>query len=198
MLTGAEQRTEANAVIDSTVGKVSSANELYALAAQYSGLNDEKSSERVLRLAYAKDQKLPSVCNDLGYLLADKGRELAFAEQLLTTACQAEPDNSAYLDSLGWLLYKRSKFEAAVERLEQAVAAGEPADPVVLDHAGDAFYRANQQKKAGERWQQAVDAIKDRGTADPQLRLRIEQKLRQLNEKTPVVVAPVAGASEGE
>jgi Tfp pilus assembly protein PilF len=194
VLAADNQRSAAGQALDKAVGRVASAPELYYLASQYSLIGDDKAAERVLRKAYGYDPNAASVCNDLGYLLTDQGRELPFAEALLTRAATLEPDNAAYLDSLGWLLYKRGKFDEAAKRLEEAVAAAVPVDPVVLDHAGDAHYQAKQPERSAERWQQAVDAIKARGTQDPQLRLRIEQKLRQLQQKTPVVVAPVVQA----
>lgn len=193
-LAGEDRRADAVGVLDKATAAAKSASELYFLASQYGGLGDEKAAERVLRQAHGIDADYAAVCNDLGYLLTDQGRELEFAESLLQTAVAAEPDNAAYLDSLGWLLYKRGKFAEAAGQLEGAVLAVKPIDPVVLDHAGDALYRSNNPTLAADRWRQAVEAIKERGTNDPQLRLRVEQKLRQLEQKSPVVVAPVANA----
>ena len=72
------------------------------------------------------------------------------------------------------------------------VAASDHGDPVVLDHSADALHRIDMHDLAKQRWTQAVEAIKQRSTSDPQLRLRVEQKLRQVNEKQKVDVAPVA------
>ena len=190
----ADDRGEAYRVLEQAVAAATAAPPLYLLASQYSNIGDTKSAERVLRLAHDRYREFAPVCNDLGFLLADQGRDLGFAEQLLKTAVDREPDNAAYLDSFGWLLYKRGKFDDAAKLLESAVTVSSPSDPVVLDHAGDALYQSKQTGQSAERWQQAIDAIKQRGSSDPQLRLRVEQKLRQLKDKTPVVVAPVAKA----
>ncbi len=187
-----EQKPEALEALERAVQQSMSANELYMLANQYSLLGDLKTSEQVLRKALKVDPENTSVCNDLGYVLVDQGRDLDDAESLLWKAVGAELENPVYLDSLGWLLYKRGRFGEASQYLEQAVNASEPSDPVVLDHAADALQRLDKTDQAKQRWTQAVDAIKQRGTSDPQLRLRIEQKLRQLNEKQQVDVAPVA------
>lgn len=191
-----EQKPEALSILEHAVQQSKSANELYMLANQYTVLGDLKGSEQVLRRALQVDPDNPSVCNDLGYVLADQGRELDFAEALLWKAVGAEMENPAYLDSLGWLLYKRGRFAEASQYLEQAVNASDPSDPVVLDHSGDALQRLEKADEAKKRWTQAVDAIKTRGASDPQLRLRIEQKLRQLNAKQKVDVAPVAQQQE--
>ncbi|MGN6728185.1 MAG: tetratricopeptide repeat protein [Tepidisphaeraceae bacterium] len=192
VLSGDQQNTEAVSVLDRAAAKAQSASELYYLSSQYSGMGDNKSSEQLLRRALEKDPDSAPVCNDLGFLLAEQGRDLDFAEKLLWKACGLEPDNPAYLDSLGWLLYKRSSFGQAVQYLQQAVSASDPVDPTVLDHAGDAAYRNKQTDMARYCWMRAVDAVKQRGSNDPQLRLRLEQKVRQLDAKQKVDVAPVA------
>ena len=191
VLSADEQRTEAIAVLDHASG-AKSASELYFLSSQYSGLGENKSAERVLRRALEIDPTNVAVCNDLGFLLADDGRELDQAETLLNRAVAAAPKNPAYLDSLGWLLYKRSKFADSADYMAQAIAASDPADPVVLDHAGDAFYRNKEADKAAKAWNEAIIAIRDRGTNDPQLRLRIERKLKQAADKQAVDLAPLA------
>ena len=72
------------------------------------------------------------------------------------------------------------------------MSASDPVDPTVLDHAGDAAYRNKQTDMARNCWMRAVDAVKQRGSNDPQLRLRLEQKVRELDAKQKVDVAPVA------
>ncbi|MDB5328594.1 MAG: hypothetical protein JWM57_4163 [Phycisphaerales bacterium] len=194
VLAADEQRSAASTALEKAAAAAQTAPQIYFIASQYSGIGDDKSSERLLRKAHDLDANFAPVCNDLGYLLADQGRDLSMAEELLQRAVALEPDNAAYLDSLGWLLYKRGKFAEAAERLEKAVKVSTPVDPVVLDHAGDALYQHKQPNESAQRWQQAVDAIKERGTNDPQLRLRVEQKLQKLKDKAPVPVAPVAKA----
>ncbi|HEY0008274.1 MAG TPA: tetratricopeptide repeat protein, partial [Tepidisphaeraceae bacterium] len=169
---------------------VSSASQLYQIAALMTQLGETAASERILRRSHELDPNHPATCNDLGYMLADEGRELDFAEKLLWRAVGAEPDNPAYVDSLGWLLYKRGKFAEASQYLEQAVQASEPPDAVVLDHAGDAAHRVGQIDRAKQHWKQAVDMLRQRTGHDPQLRLRVEQKLRQLETGADVGVAP--------
>ena len=192
VLSADQQNTEAAAVLDRAVNAVTNSSQLYYLSSQYSAMGDNKSSEAVLRKAYEKDPNSAAVCNDLGFMLADEGRDLGFAEKLLWKAVGIERDNPAYLDSLGWVLYKRSNFGQALQYLQQALNDSDPVDPGVLDHAGDAAYRNKQTEEARAYWIQAIDAVRDRGASDPQLRLKLEQKVRQLDAKQVVDVAPVA------
>ena len=190
MLEAADRSPEALRLLDRSIAATNSAAEWYQLASLLTPLGESAASEKLLRRAQQLDGNFAPVCNDLGYLLADSGRELDFAEALLYRAVGLEPENPAYIDSLGWLLYKRGKFAEARKYLDQALAASDPADPVVLDHAGDAAYRTGDTKSATARWQDAITHIRQRGSSEPQLRLKIEQKLRQLQSSQPVDVAP--------
>lgn len=189
VLSASDRKPEAIRLIENAASEVRSAPELYQLSAIASSLNELELSERLLRRSYASDSSYPATCNDLGYLLADANRELDFAEQLLLKAVAAEPENAAYVDSLGWVLYKRGKYADALKYLELAVAVSDPADPIVLDHAADAAYRMDSKDIARQRWQTALDRLRQRPSNDPQLRLRIEHKLRQLTAGEPVDVA---------
>ncbi len=190
LLEAADRRPEAIRLVERSIEATRSAPEWYQLASLLSQLGESTAYEQLLRRAQRVDGNYAPVCNDLGYLLADSGRELDFAEGLLYRAVGLEPENPAYIDSLGWLLYKRGKFEEARKYLEQALAASDPADPVVLDHAADAAYRTGDLKAAAAHWQAAINHIRQHGASEPQLRLRIEQKLRQLQANQPVDVAP--------
>ncbi len=189
LLQASDRTAEAIQLLERAATKVQSAAELYQVSAMLTQLNQQATAEKVLRQSHNADPMFAATCNDLGYLLADSGRELDFAEELLYRAVGMEPENAAYIDSLGWLLYKRSKFDEAKKYLEQALSASDPADPVVLDHAADAAYRTGDTNAAKRYWDLAIDQIKKQGTSEPQLRLKIEQKLKQLSQSQPVDVA---------
>jgi len=104
-----------------------------------------------------------SALNDLGYLWADRGKNLARALRMVRKAVEAEPENVAYLDSLGWALYRLERFDEAVEQLEKALETaaqqGEEPDGVILDHLGDAYHAAGREIKARATWRQALEAL---------------------------------------
>ncbi|MBC7782256.1 MAG: tetratricopeptide repeat protein [Burkholderiales bacterium] len=191
-----DRKPEAIRALEQSAAAVQSAPELYQLSSMAQQLGEMDMAERLLRRSLAADTAFAPACNDLGYVLADTGREMDFAESLLWKAVGLQPDNAAYLDSLGWVLYKRGKFEDALKYLRQALEASEPADPVVLDHTADAAYRAGHLTDARTYWDRAIAQIKNQPSADPQLRLRIEQKLRQHASSQPVDVAPIEPATQ--
>jgi len=56
--------------------------------------------------ALALDGSSTTALNGLGYVLADGGSDLTRALTLCKKACDADPENPAYLDSLGWVYCK--------------------------------------------------------------------------------------------
>ena len=97
--------------------------------------------------------------NDLGYLWADAGKNLALARRLIEEAVADKPDDAAYRDSLGWVLFRLGKYHEAVVQLEKAAAGSKP-DGTVLDHLGDAYDKAGRHDKAVEAWRKAVECFR--------------------------------------
>ncbi len=104
------------------------------------------------RDALALAPRSPEVNNFLGYLLADRGRDLEEAHALIRVALEADPDNGAYLDSLGWVLYRLGRLEEARQLLERALMLT-GGDPVIHEHLGDVFAALRQAERAREQYQ---------------------------------------------
>jgi tetratricopeptide (TPR) repeat protein len=170
---------------------------LYFIAHLYTRIDQPRLSEQVLEDVLRADPSFAAAANDLGYTLADSDRDLDRAETLIRRAVEVEPSNPMFLDSLGWVLYKRGQIGEARRFLEQAVAGARAADPVVLDHLGDALYRLNEQDLARRNWELAQSRIPE--AADRQdhntLKLKLQQKLKQLEQHQPVSVAPSTHAA---
>jgi tetratricopeptide (TPR) repeat protein len=112
--------------------------------------------------------------NDLGYLWADRNKNLERAKRMIEKAVEAEPDNMAYRDSLGWVLFRLEKHPQAVAELEKA-AAGKKPDGVVLDHLGDAYLKVNRRDKAVETWRKAAEVF--RGEKETEKAAGVEKKI---------------------
>ena len=116
--------------------------------------------------------------NDLGYLWADRGKNLQRAEKMIRKAVKAQPENPAYLDSLGWVLFRLGKFDKAVTHLEKAVTNPSGSDATIWDHLGDCYHRLGKIENAKDAWQKALDDAKKQSTPDKKMIERIEQKLK--------------------
>lgn len=186
---------EASRVLDAARAALAKdPDQLYAVAHLYERIDQKTMTEEVLEQVLTIDPHHAGANNDLGYTWADQGKNLAQAEELIRVAVEAEPDNQSYLDSLGWVEYKRGKFEEARTFLDRALAPSTRPDPVVLDHMGDVLYRLARVTDAAKEWKRSLQRLQEVGsTRDDlrQLKLQLEQKLRQQEQGQPVNVAPV-------
>jgi len=165
----------------------------YALAGAYWAAKKRDEAEVELRAILDVDPDYAAACNDLGYYLADQGRDLDEAERLIRLAIandridrrksgHGEPENAAYLDSLGWVLFRRGRLAEARAELERAGALHAGAtDPVVWDHLGDVLFRLGEKDDAKRTWEKSRRLYENlpRGSARAGLD-RLEELKRKL------------------
>ena len=114
--------------------------------------------------------------NLVGYILAERGEELAESEALIRKALSQDPDNGYYVDSLGWVLYQKGEFPAAVAALERAVELTEEKDALILEHLGDAYSKAGRLPEAQRTYLRAQTLDPDRTSLGTKL-ADLESKL---------------------
>lgn len=144
--------------------------------------------EAELEALLAKDPDDAGINNDLGYLYADRGKNLEKAEEMVRKALEEDPANGAYLDSLGWVLFKRGRLKEAIEPLEKAIQAL-GSDPTISDHLGDVYFQLREYRKARASWERAeAQAAK---SIPPDRRLpEIRKKLEALKALGPPPPSP--------
>ncbi len=155
---------------------------LYVLGATYElqGQSDKALAQMKAVLALNSDNA--AAMNFIGYLLAQKRRDLPEAERLVLRALALRPDTGAFLDSLGWVYFQRGEYQRAVEALERATQL-EPDEPVILEHLGDAYREVSRSADAASAWRRALEVLTlDPEAADPpQQRVQLERKLKMLS-----------------
>jgi tetratricopeptide (TPR) repeat protein len=149
----------------------------------YVNMDELDKGEQELEILYQSDPNDAGVNNDLGYLYADRGKNLEQAEAMIRKAVAEEPDNPAYLDSLGWVLFKRGRIQEALPPLEKA-AASETVDATILDHLGDVHFKLKDLKKAQVAWKRAEQAAAAAKPPDKKLE-EIRKKLAALKDLDP-------------
>jgi len=138
--------------------------------------------------------------NNLGYLYADKGVQLAKAEGLIRQAIAARGDQKDFQDSLGWVLYKEGKFPAAGEVFDRLLDGGKavwPGCAVSYDHAGDVYYRLGWTEKAADLWARAVALARQEKSAGKDLRQILKEGPAKIQAVQTGQEPPVAPLGHG-
>ena len=163
----------------------------YALSGAYWGGKKYAEAEAELRGILDSDPDHAGASNDLGYRLADQGRNLDEAERLVRHAIAVdradrrqagnpEPESAAYLDSLAWVLFRKGKLMEARDLLEKVSAMADGAgDAVVWDHLGDVCFRLGDKEQARKAWSKAASLFitDSRGKHDGRLD-EVKRKLK--------------------
>ena len=113
---------------------------------------DEVKSIEYLEKSLELKPDFDEALNHLGYMWAEKGKNLPRARAMIEQALQAEPENPAYMDSMGWVLFRLGRYPEALEWLIKARQRLTEPDATVLDHLGDAAAASGRWDLAREAW----------------------------------------------
>ena len=110
-------------------------------------------TEKLLREALSVYPNAHEIQNFLAYMWSELGIHLNEADQLVTQALQADPENAAYLDTKGWVLFKKNRPYDALQLLLKASDLTRE-EPEILDHTGDVLHALGYKKEAITFWTQ--------------------------------------------
>jgi tetratricopeptide (TPR) repeat protein len=161
------------------------------------GHDNAKAEEQIRKILhdYPDDE---SAYNNLGYLLAEQGKNLHEAEDLIRRALELDrehkrkrrlgaediQDTAAYVDSLGWVLFQTGRFPEALSELLRAASLPDGNDPVIWDHLGDVYLRLKQAVKAQESWTRAVSLY------EKEKRRKPDDQYKELQHKIVLIQNP--------
>jgi tetratricopeptide (TPR) repeat protein len=169
---------------------------LYAI---YSSEHENEKAEEQLRRILKDFPDDATAHNDLGYMMADQGKNLAESEELIRKAIDLDrrqkrkeahvgpddhQDNAAFVDSLGWVLFRTGRFTEALQELQRAATLQDGNDPVIWDHLGDVYFRMDQAAKAQESWTKAVSLYEN------EKRRKQDDQYRELKHKLELLKFP--------
>jgi tetratricopeptide (TPR) repeat protein len=132
----------------------------FELAAIYERSGRIDDAERAFRAVIAKDPQHAEALNYLGYMLAERGRQLDEAVALVKRALVLDAENPSFLDSLGWAYFKQGAYDNARDPLERAAAA-RPRNSVIQDHLGDLYLRVKRYRDAVTAFDRALAGDRD-------------------------------------
>jgi len=163
----------------------------YLLSGIFVDMDKVDRAAEQLKILLAADPDNPTYLNDLGFMWADRGMNLAESERMIRKAIEEElklrkkaglkggedRDNAAYLDSLGWVLFKQGKAREAKPYLLQAVKDREGQHTEILDHLGDVHMALGEKAEAIAAWKKALEVATD-SKRDQQRKARVAEKLK--------------------
>jgi len=154
-------------------------------------LQDFDRALSLLKQAHKMNPKNAVIMNDLGYVLADAGRELDLALSLTTEAVRMAHESgrasneamAAFLDSLGWVHYRRGNLAAAIEHLARA-AEMSPGMWEIHYHLAVAYHKKGMDEEARVELLRARTAAPEKAAISQALQL-VNQSLAARKKRTP-------------
>lgn len=143
---------------------------LYALGSVEERAGRFDSAVTVFQQLLAIDSLYAPALNYLGYMLAERGEQLSYAQGLIERALAEDSANGAFLDSYGWVLFKQGRYDQALVQLLKA-AEYITTDAVVFDHLGDVYRALGNEAEARRYFRKGLDI-------DPK-NAAIEEKLKR-------------------
>lgn len=131
-------------------------------------------AEDAFRRALAINGENPATLNYLGYMLADRNRDLDEALSLIQTAVEKDPINGAYLDSLGWVYFRMQQLDLAERYLTRAVLFSD-SDPTLHEHLGDLYRTTGRYEMARQAYIRSLERAEN-----DEERTRVQEKLDEL------------------
>lgn len=165
----------------------------FSLSAIHVHLGEFDKGEKILEDVLKTDPENTQANNDLGYLWADRSKNLDQAKEMVAKALKAEPENAAYLDSMGWVLFRLGQFDEAKAHLVKATSLPRGEDATIWDHLGDTLEKLGQKEEAIDAWLKALANETGKPVKD-------EKLLKALKEKIPAdrLPAPKDQAANGK
>lgn len=189
-LTDAKRYADAAAAYESAIKQDPKNSSLYTeLGSSYLHAGDESKALAAYKKAVELDSSAMSL-NNIGYALADEGKELPLALQYTQKAVQQEEEASAkvnlsdlkaedlyhattlaaFWDSLGWAYFRTGNLGEAERYLNSAWTLSQAAD--MGDHLGQVYEKERKKKDAVHTYRMALSASRDpKETISIQVRL---------------------------
>jgi tetratricopeptide (TPR) repeat protein len=115
---------------------------------------------KCLELFAETDPGYAVAANNLAWLLAESGGDLAEARSLAERARARDPNNAQFADTLGWIYYKMGNYTLAVDQLLQSVNQGNQ-QPQHYYRLGMAYYRKGDFNHARQSLRRALELGQD-------------------------------------
>lgn len=117
--------------------------------------------------------------NFVGYNLADSGKDLDRAYDLIRKAVSLEPEADFIVDSMAWVCYRLGRYDEAWDYIQRAVELSRTSgneDPTMLEHFGDIALTQGETKGARLGYEAALELFQKHRMQKDAERVRIKLK----------------------
>ena len=128
----------------------------YFVASAQLALGRTEEGASGLRTLLRRNPEHLAACNDLAWLLAERGEDLDLAVALANRAARLDP-RPEVLDTLGWVRLRRGEIGPAIAALEKALEE-QPEFSTAHYHLGLALVQRGDQEAARQAFRAALDA----------------------------------------
>lgn len=111
--------------------------------------------------------------NFIAYYYAERGENLAEAEEKAAKALTLRPNDGYITDTLAWVKFKKGEVTEALEKLKIASELI-PDEAIVYEHLGDVYMAKQEKTKAVEAYKKAAGLAKDK---DKEMVKKVESKV---------------------
>jgi tetratricopeptide (TPR) repeat protein len=183
-------------------GSEGDAEVYYRLGVVHGSNGNPEQALRDMQRVLETDPNNPNALNYIGYSWADRGENLAEAEELIRRALELSPGDGYITDSLGWVYYKMAETLLAESRREEALRLLDRAhqqliqaaeltggDSVVSEHIGDVLLLRGDKQGALERYEEAV-GLELREDEQPDLQEKLDRLRQDLGRTAPSSETP--------
>lgn len=107
----------------------------------------------------------PAACNNLAYVILQKGGNLDIALAMAQTARRGMPESPNAADTLGWAYFQKGVYQSAIDMFEESLRLnqkhGGTEDPIVHYHLAMAYEKTNQPTLARQQLERALKISPD-------------------------------------
>lgn len=128
---------------------------LYHLASMADAAGDKAEAMRLMEKLVALDPDNPQALNYVGYTLAEQGRDLPKAYELIQKALAGAPNDLHILDSLAWVQYQMGDYQSAWKSITYTIERGAD-NPTIWEHYGDIARKIGKKAEARKAYARAL------------------------------------------
>ena len=132
-------------------------NFLYMRGSILDSLGRKNEAFRLMEQLAVSHPDFAPALNYVGYSLAERGKELDRALDLLQRAVKLSPNHGYVLDSLAWAQFRKGMTAEAWATISRAVVLPDGNDAAIWDHYGDIAAAQGRREEARKGWERALN-----------------------------------------